>query len=76
MGAEAIIQSAIVNTIVINGLSAVENAWENQVFGDPWYQDAKIDFTPLLEFLPPDTWSLQDYLDSWTTKYIYGMWWF
>jgi len=75
MGAEAIIVSSIANTVVINGINAVENAWENQVFGDPWYQDVEINFAPMLEWLPLDTWGVQDYIDSWITKYVYGMWW-
>ncbi|MFB0562556.1 MAG: hypothetical protein ACETWM_15220 [Candidatus Lokiarchaeia archaeon] len=76
MGTEGIIYSTIINTVALTGISAAEHAWENQVFGDPWYQDVQINWMPILEFLPLDTWGPQDYINSWITKYVYGMWWF
>ncbi|WXG41619.1 MAG: DUF2341 domain-containing protein [Candidatus Freyarchaeum deiterrae] len=74
MGTEQIIVGSIATAAAMTAIGAIENAWENQVFGDPWYQDIQIDFKPILANLPLETWGVQDYVNSWITKNLYGMW--
>ncbi|MFB0563699.1 MAG: hypothetical protein ACETWM_21070 [Candidatus Lokiarchaeia archaeon] len=72
-GVTSVINSALMNTVAISGINAAEQAFINHVFNDPMFDDVKIDFTPLLEYLPFAS-GQYDYIGNYITHYVYGMW--
>nr|MDO8079764.1 hypothetical protein [Candidatus Freyarchaeota archaeon] len=73
-GVTSVIGSAIANTVAMTGISAVENAWVNNIIGLPWMWDVTLDFSPILEYLPSFGLGGYDYIANYITHYVYGMW--
>lgn len=74
MGPMGVVTSAIANTIAMNGISAVEQAWMNNVFGNPLFEDVKINFAAILDYVPGLCLGGYDYISNYITHNVYGMW--
>nr|MDO8079124.1 hypothetical protein [Candidatus Freyarchaeota archaeon] len=72
-GVTSVITSAIANAVAMTAINSVENAWMNNIMGLPWMQDATLDFSAILEYLPGYGFGY-DYVANYITHYVYGMW--
>ena len=73
-GPAAIITSAIANVGAMTALNTIEQAWVNNILGEPLLQDVSVDFTAILEYVPGFSSSSYDYISNYVTHYVYGMW--
>lgn len=70
----AIITSAIANSFAMAALNAVEQAWVNNILGDPLLEGVSMDFSAILDYVPGFSLGGYDYISNYITHNIYGMW--
>ena len=73
-GVGHVIQSALLNTVAVNAISAAENVFVNHALGNPLFQDVTFDFSAFTEYIPGTDWAGYDYASNYLTHYVWGMW--
>lgn len=68
-----VLTSALANMAAMTGISALENAWVNNIMELPWLTDVSLDFSAFMEYLPAFGFGGYDYIANYITHYVYGM---
>lgn len=71
-GIKPILSSAFANTIAMNAINVVEQAFMNVLWEEPALNGATMDFSAILEYLP--SCGGYDYISNYITHNVYGVW--